>query len=116
MTASAIVPSGASTGEKEAVELRDGDTRRYGGKGVLKAVKNVNTKIAQAIVGMEVTDQRGIDRRMIDLDGSPTKANLGANAILAVSLSVARAAARAHGLPLYRYLGGSMRRCCRSRV
>jgi enolase len=106
-TASAIVPSGASTGEKEAVELRDGDTRRYGGKGVLQAVKNVNTKIAQAIVGMEVTDQRGIDRRMIELDGSPTKASLGANAVLAVSLAVARAAASAHHLPLYRYLGGS---------
>ena len=106
-TASAIVPSGASTGEKEAVELRDGDTRRYGGKGVLRAVENVNTKIAQAIVGMEVSDQRGIDQRMIDLDGSPTKANLGANAVLAVSLAVARAAASAHRLPLYRYLGGS---------
>ena len=106
-TASAIVPSGASTGEKEAVELRDGNTRRYGGKGVLRAVENVNTKIAPAIVGMEVTDQGGIDRRMIDLDGSPTKASLGANAILAVSLAVARAAARAHRLPLYRYLGGS---------
>ena len=106
-TASAIVPSGASTGEKEAVELRDGDTRRYGGKGVLRAVENVNTKIAQAIVGMEVSDQRSIDQRMIELDGSPTKANLGANAILAVSLAVARAAARAHRLPLYRYLGGN---------
>src|SRR4030095_11545457 len=106
-TASAIVPSGASTGEKEAVELRDGDTRRYGGKGVLRAVENVNTKIAKAIVGMEVSDQRSIDQRMIDLDGSPTKANLGANAILAVSLAVARAASSAHRLPLYRYLGGS---------
>ena len=106
-TASAIVPSGASTGEKEAVELRDGDARRYGGKGVLRAAENVNTKIAQAIVGMEVSDQRGIDQRMIDLDGSPTKANLGANAILAVSLAVARAASSAHRLPLYRYLGGS---------
>lgn len=106
-TASAIVPSGASTGEKEAVELRDGEARRYGGKGVLQAVENVNAKIAQAIVGMEVTDQRSIDRRMIDLDGSPTKASLGANAILAVSLAVARAAARTHRLPLYRYLGGS---------
>jgi enolase len=106
-TASAIVPSGASTGEKEAVELRDGNTRRYGGKGVLRAVENVNTKIAPAIVGMEVADQRRIDQRMIELDGSPTKASLGANAILAVSLAVARAAARAHRLPLYRYLGGS---------
>jgi enolase len=106
-TASAIVPSGASTGEKEAVELRDGDMRRYGGKGVLRAVENVNTKIAQALVGMEVSDQRGIDQRMIELDGSPTKANLGANAILAISLAVARAASSAHCLPLYRYLGGS---------
>ena len=106
-TASAIVPSGASTGEKEAVELRDGDARRYGGKGVLRAVENVNAKIAQAVVGMGVSDQRGIDQRMIELDGSPTKANLGANAILAVSLAAARAAARAHRLPLYRYLGGS---------
>lgn len=106
-TASAIVPSGASTGEKEAVELRDGDTHRYGGKGVLRAVEHVNTQIAQVIVGLEATDQRGIDRRMIELDGSPTKASLGANAILAVSLAVARVAARAHRLPLYRYLGGS---------
>jgi enolase len=106
-TASAIVPSGASTGEKEAVELRDGDARRYGGKGVLRAVENVNTKIASALVGMAVSDQRSIDQRMIELDGSPTKATLGANAILAVSLAVARAAARAHRLPLYRYLGGS---------
>ncbi len=106
-TASAIVPSGASTGEKEAVELRDGDQRRYGGKGVLKAVENINTQIAQAIVGMDVTDQRRIDQRMIERDGTPTKANLGANAILAVSLAVARAAASAHHLPLYRYLGGA---------
>jgi enolase len=106
-TASAIVPSGASTGEKEATELRDGDTRRYGGKGVLRAVENVNTKIAQAIVGMAASDQRSIDQRMIELDGSPTKANLGANAVLAVSLAIARAAAKAHRLPLYRYLGGS---------
>src|SRR5262245_4941519 len=106
-TASAIVPSGASTGEKEAVELRDGAARRYGGKGVLQAVENVNTKIAQTIIGMEVTDQRNIDRQMIELDGSPTKANHGANAILAVSLAVARAAANAHRLPLYRYLGGT---------
>jgi enolase len=105
--ASAIVPSGASTGEKEAVELRDGDTRRYGGKGVLRAVENVNTLIAPAVVGMEATDQCAIDQRMIALDGTPTKAKLGANAILAVSLAVARAAARAHRLPLYRYLGGA---------
>ncbi len=105
--ASAIVPSGASTGEKEAVELRDGDTRRYGGKGVLRAVENVNTLIAPAVIGMEATDQCAIDQRMIALDGTPTKAKLGANAILAVSLAVARAAARAHHLPLYRYLGGA---------
>ncbi|MCS6925639.1 MAG: phosphopyruvate hydratase [Candidatus Binatia bacterium] len=106
-TASAIVPSGASTGEKEAVELRDGDTRRYGGKGVLRAVDNVNSIISPALVGMDVTDQRAIDQRMIALDGTPTKAKLGANAILSVSLAVARAAARAHRLPLYRYLGGA---------
>jgi enolase len=105
--ASAIVPSGASTGEKEATELRDGDAKRYGGKGVLRAVENVNTKLAAAVMGMEVTDQRGIDQRMIDLDGTPNKSTLGANAILAVSMAVARAAAQAHRLPLYRYLGGS---------
>lgn len=105
--ASALVPSGASTGEKEATELRDGDAKRYGGKGVLKAVENVNTKLAAAIVGIDVTDQRGIDQRMLDLDGTPTKATVGANAILAVSMAVARAAAQAHHLPLYRYLGGS---------
>jgi enolase len=106
-TASAIVPSGASTGEKEAAELRDGDRRRYGGKGVLRAVENVNTVIAPALAGMEVADQRAIDLRMIELDGTPTKARLGANAILATSLAVARAAASAHRLPLYRYLGGA---------
>jgi enolase len=105
--ASAIVPSGASTGEKEATELRDGDAKRYAGKGVLKAVANVNTKLAPAVAGMDVTDQRGVDRRMIDLDGTPTKSKVGANAILAVSMAVARAAAQAHHLPLYRYLGGS---------
>jgi enolase len=105
--ASALVPSGASTGEKEATELRDGDAKRYGGKGVLKAVENVNTKLAATLVGMDVTDQRGIDQRMLDLDGTPTKATVGANAILAVSMAVARAAAQAHHLPLYRYLGGS---------
>ena len=106
-TASAIVPSGASTGEKEAVELRDGDPKRYGGKGVLKAVDNVNNSLAPALVGMEVTDQRQIDQRMLDLDGTPNKSKLGANAILAVSLAVARAAANSVHLPLYRYLGGS---------
>jgi enolase len=106
-TSAAIVPSGASTGEKEAVELRDGDPRRYGGKGVTKAVGSVNTRIAPAVVGMDVTDQRGIDRAMIDLDGTPNKARLGANAILAVSMAVARTAAKALGMPLFRYLGGA---------
>ena len=105
--ASAIVPSGASTGESEALELRDGDKKRYGGKGVLKAVENVNTKIAPAIIGMEVTDQVKIDKTMLALDGTPFKKNLGANAILGVSLAVARAAAQSLGMPLYRYIGGT---------
>lgn len=104
---SAIVPSGASTGEKEAVEMRDGDSKRYGGKGVLKAVENVNTKIAPELIGMNVTEQRAIDLTMLALDGTPNKANLGANAILAVSLATARAAANWVQLPLYRYLGGA---------
>ncbi|APT18972.1 enolase [Amylolactobacillus amylotrophicus DSM 20534] len=102
----AIVPSGASTGEHEAVELRDGDKSRFGGQGVLKAVENVNTEIAKAVIGLDVTDQRGIDLTMIDLDGTPNKARLGANAILGVSLAAARAAADELGLPLYEYLGG----------
>ena len=102
---SAIVPSGASTGEKEAAELRDGDPKRYGGKGVLRAVANVNNTLAPAIVGMEVTEQRRIDQRMLELDGTPNKSKLGANAILAVSLAVARAAANSLRLPLHRYLG-----------
>ncbi|MBW4700217.1 MAG: phosphopyruvate hydratase [Aphanocapsa lilacina HA4352-LM1] len=106
-TGSAIVPSGASTGEKEAVELRDGDPKRYGGKGVLSAVANVNDTIAPEIIGMEVTDQRSIDRKMLEIDGTPNKATLGANAILAVSMAVARTAALSLGLPLYRYLGGT---------
>lgn len=106
-SASAIVPSGASTGEKEAVELRDGDPKRYGGKGVLQAVDNVNTKLAPALVGMEVTEQRRIDQRMLAIDGTTNKSKLGANAILAVSLATARAAANFLRLPLYRYLGGS---------
>ena len=105
--ASAIVPSGASTGESEALELRDGDKKRYGGKGVLKAVENVNTKIAPAVIGMEVTDQVKIDKTMLALDGTPFKKNLGANAILGVSLAVARAAAQSLGMPLYRYIGGT---------
>ena len=105
MRAEAFVPSGASTGRHEALELRDGDPKRYFGKGVLKAVSNVNKIIAPALIGMEVTNQRAIDSLMIELDGTPNKSNLGANAILAVSLAVARAAARALHLPLYRYLG-----------
>lgn len=103
----AAVPSGASTGENEALELRDGDKSRYLGKGVLKAVHNVNNVIAEEVIGMDVTDQAGIDKKMIDLDGTKTKSNLGANAILGVSLAVAKAAASYHGLPLFRYIGGS---------
>jgi len=106
MTASASVPSGASTGENEALELRDGDKNRYGGKGVLQAVDNVNERIAPIVIGMDVTEQSKIDRLMIELDGTPTKANLGANATLGVSMAVARAGAMAKGLPLYAYLGG----------
>jgi len=102
----AAVPSGASTGEHEALELRDGDKKRYLGKGVLNAVANVKTKIAPALAGMDATDQVGIDRAMLALDGTPTKAKLGANAILGVSLATAHAAAHACGLPLYKYLGG----------
>ena len=103
----AAVPSGASTGEHEALELRDGDKGRYLGKGVLNAVKNVNEVIAPAIIGMNVADQVGIDKAMIALDGTPTKSKLGANAILGVSLAVARAAADYFGMPLYRYIGGA---------
>ena len=102
----AAVPSGASTGEHEALELRDGDKGRYLGKGVLKAVENVAEKIAPAVVGLDALDQVSVDRTMIDLDGTPSKSNLGANAILGVSMATARAAAEAIGLPLYRYLGG----------
>jgi enolase len=102
----AAVPSGASTGEHEAVELRDGDKSRYLGKGVLKAVANVNGPIREAVLGRNAFDQAGLDRAMIELDGTPNKSKLGANAILAVSLAAARAAAAACGLPLYRYLGG----------
>ncbi|OFR38941.1 phosphopyruvate hydratase [Porphyromonas sp. HMSC065F10] len=103
----ACVPSGASTGENEALELRDGDKKRYCGKGVLKAVENVNTKIAPELIGMDVLDQRGIDKKMLELDGTKTKSKLGANAILGVSLACARAAATALDLPLYRYIGGT---------
>ena len=102
----AAVPSGASTGEHEALELRDGDKKRYGGKGVTKAVNNVNTVIADALLGMNVTDQVGIDRVLLELDGTPTKINLGANALLGVSLACAKAAANALEMPLYRYIGG----------
>lgn len=102
----AIVPSGASTGENEAVELRDGDKSRYLGKGVLKAVQNVNDIIAPAIVGMNADDQKGIDKKLIELDGTKTKSKLGANAILGVSLACARAAAEEYGMPLYSYIGG----------
>ena len=103
----AAVPSGASTGEHEAIELRDGDKRRYGGKGVQKAVGNVKAKIAPALIGADACDQVGVDRAMIALDGTPTKSALGANAILGVSLATAKAAAAALGQPLYRYIGGT---------
>ena len=107
ISARAMVPSGASTGEREACELRDDDKKRYGGKGVLKAVENVNKKIAKEIEGKEFQNQRELDYMMIGMDGSPNKANLGANAILSVSMAYARASASAAGIPLYRYLGGS---------
>ena len=103
----AAVPSGASTGAKEAIELRDGDKARYGGKGVLRAVEHVNTEICEAIIGLDAVEQAFIDRALIDLDGTDNKARLGANALLAVSMAVARAAAEESGLPLYRYLGGA---------
>ena len=102
----AAVPSGASTGVYEACELRDGDKARYGGKGVLKAVMNVNDEIAEAVIGLDALDQAGLDAVLIELDGTPNKSRLGANAILGVSLACARAAAESLGLPLYRYLGG----------
>src|SRR5690606_13357317 len=103
----AAVPSGASTGAHEAIELRDGDKGRYGGKGVLKAVAAVNGEIRDVLVGMDATEQRLIDAAMLDLDGTANKQRLGANAILGVSLAVARAAAEDAGLPLYRYVGGA---------
>ena len=103
----AAVPSGASTGEKEAIELRDGDKKRWMGKGVSKAVANISKTIAPSLLGMEAFDQAAVDRTMIDLDGTKTKSSLGANAILGVSLAVARAAAMESGQPLYRYLGGA---------
>ncbi len=103
----AIVPSGASTGEHEAVELRDGDKSRFLGKGVLKAVENVNGEIAEALANLDAADQRALDQKMIELDGTENKSRLGANAILAVSMAAARASAADYGLPLYRYLGGA---------
>ena len=102
----AAVPSGASTGTREAVELRDGDKRRFHGKGVLKAVRNVNTVLRAALLGRDARDQAGLDAYMIELDGTDTKSNLGANAILAISLANAQAAARDAGQALYKYLGG----------
>jgi enolase len=103
----AAVPSGASTGSREAIELRDGDKQRYGGKGVLKAVEHVNTEISEAIVGLDASEQVFIDKTLLELDGSDNKARLGANALLAVSMAVAKSAAEESGLPLYRYFGGS---------
>ena len=102
----AMVPSGASTGEREALELRDGDPSRYGGKGVLQAVENVNNILIDVVLGMDVTDQAAIDKALIDADGTKDKSKYGANAILGISLAVAHAAADYYGLPLYRYLGG----------
>src|SRR5438045_1479297 len=103
----AAVPSGASTGEHEAIELRDGDKKRFGGKGVLKAVKNVNDVLGPAVLGLDALDQAQVDKVLCEADGTPNKSKLGANAILGVSLAVARAAADAVGLPLWRYLGGA---------
>jgi enolase len=102
----AAVPSGASTGEHEAIELRDGDAERYLGKGVTKAVANVNDTIAPALLGRDATDQRSLDHTLLELDGTENKGNLGANALLAVSMATARAAAASHEVPLYKYLGG----------
>ena len=103
----AAVPSGASTGSREAIELRDGDAKRYGGKGVMRAVQHVNTEISEAVLGLDASEQAFLDRTLIDLDGTDNKSRLGANATLAVSMAVARAAAEESGLPLYRYFGGS---------
>ena len=102
----AAVPSGASTGSREAIELRDGDKSRYLGKGVLKAVENINTEISEAVLGLDASEQAFLDKTLIDLDGTDNKGRLGANAMLAVSMAVARAAAEEAGLPLYRYFGG----------
>src|SRR6187551_2946401 len=103
----AAVPSGASTGSREAIELRDGDKARYGGKGVLRAVEHINTEISESVLGLDASEQAFLDKTLIDLDGSDNKGRLGANATLAVSMAVARAAAEESGLPLYRYFGGS---------
>ncbi|HZN27329.1 MAG TPA: phosphopyruvate hydratase [Burkholderiales bacterium] len=103
----AAVPSGASTGSREAIELRDGDSKRFGGKGVLKAVEHVNTELCEAIIGVDATEQTFIDQTLIDLDGTENKSRLGANALLAVSMAVAKAAAEESGLPLHRYIGGA---------
>jgi enolase len=103
----AAVPSGASTGSREAMELRDGDKDRYGGKGVLKAVENINTEVCEAVIGVDATEQSFVDKTLVDLDGTENKSRLGANAVLAVSLAVAKAAAEESGLPLHRYLGGA---------
>ena len=103
----AAVPSGASTGSREAIELRDGDARRYGGKGVLRAIESVNTEISEAIVGLDASEQAFIDKTLVDLDGTENKSRLGANATLAVSMAAAKAAAEESGLPLYRYFGGA---------
>ncbi|MGZ5154621.1 MAG: phosphopyruvate hydratase, partial [Burkholderiales bacterium] len=103
----AAVPSGASTGSREAIELRDGDKKRFGGKGVLKAVEHVNTELCEAIIGVDATEQSFVDKTLIDLDGTENKSRLGANAILAVSMAVSKAAAEESGLPLHRYLGGA---------
>jgi enolase len=105
----AAVPSGASTGSKEAIELRDGDAQRYLGKGVLRAVENINTEICEAIIGLDAVEQPLIDKTLIELDGTENKSRLGANSLLAVSLATAKAAAEESGLPLYRYLGGAAR-------
>lgn len=107
----AAVPSGASTGTRESLELRDNESERFGGKGVATAVQNVMDEIAPVVEGMDATDQEGLDQRMIELDGTPNKSRLGANAILGVSMAAARAAAEAHALPLYRYIGGINARC-----
>src|SRR5512147_1883846 len=103
----AAVPSGASTGSREAIELRDGDKGRYGGKGVLRAVEHINTEISEAVLGLDASEQAFLDKTLIDLDGTENKSRLGANAILAVSMAVAKAAAEESGLPLHRYLGGA---------